>query len=221
MKRLVSLVIFASVFFLQGCATYYSVRINGFSDARESGGLIPPGASFYIMENKNSKNPIFEKEISLKIGKLLVQKGYRLESYDNADMILSFVYSISSGRNVSDIRPVYQPQETGTIRTIKPNGSVSTSFVTFPGYTQYYPYKVTVYTSSLILEVSDAASVKEAREEKKLWIGEIASTSENADLRDTINYLLVACFQYFGENTSKSVSLNISGSDARIKDLSH
>ncbi len=213
-KKLVLVVL---AVFLSGCATYYNVRVNGYLDKSHIQTAIKSGVSFYVLENKNAKNPILESEIKSKIENSLREKSCRLESENKADFYLSYMYAISSGRHVSEIMPVYYPGDTGTIQTYDSSGKTTSSIVTFPGYTVYVPHKMTVYTSSLSLKVIDASLFRNNKEENSVWIGEALSTSQNSDLRETINYLLVASFEHFGENTSRGVVSNIYENDSRVK----
>jgi hypothetical protein len=148
-----------------------------------------------------------------------VQNAYRLDSYEKADFYLGFNYSMGAGRSVYEPMPVYIPPETGTVRTFEEGGEKKTSFVTFPGYTTYVPQKFTIFSSSLTLEVLDAQRVRNLKEEKRVWIGETICTSQNPDLREIINYLLVAAFERFGENTGRSVLANIADNDPKVKAL--
>ncbi|MDD5729971.1 MAG: hypothetical protein PHN57_02455 [Candidatus Omnitrophica bacterium] len=210
-------IILVSLFFLSGCATYYTVRTNGYLDTVNTAGRIPVNSSFCVLTSQNARNPILETEIKLKIEKLLTQRGYRIESFEKADFALSFIYTMGPGRTVTEITPVYSPPETGTIQTFSSSGRTRTSIITYPSHTAYVPYRETVYTSSLTIEVSEANSLKSSREEKKIWIGEAYSTSVNPDLRDAVNYLLVGAFEHFGENTGRSLIANIAENDSRIK----
>jgi hypothetical protein len=219
MKKI--LLIISISIFLSGCATYYNVRVNGYLDTTHNLAPITPGASFFVLENKNASNPIFDAEIKSKIEKLLKEKDYSLQSYDKADFYLEFIYTLSSGKSISDIRPVFNPPETETVQTYTSSGKTRTSFVTFPGYTTYVPYKTIVYTPSLTLDVFDASFFRDSKERKTIWIGETANTSQNPDLREVINYLLVASFEHFGENTGKSVIVSMPEDDPRIKSILH
>jgi hypothetical protein len=67
------------------------------------------------------------------------------------------------------------------------------------------------------LKVIDANALRNNKQENLVWIGEALSTSRNSDLRDTVNYLLVASFEHFGENTSRGVVSSIGENDLRIK----
>lgn len=217
MKR-IALVILGVLIF-SGCATYYPVRVNDYLYPTPAAAPIPEGAAFFVLENKNEKNPILEAEIKSKIEVLLRGKGHRISSYEQADFCISFTYSISSGKTISEIRPEYVPGETGVIQTYKPDGITRTSIVTFPGYTAYVPYRVTVFTSALTLNVLEAGALRNNNVRRIVWIGENSSTSQNPDLRDMINYLLVAAFEHFGENTGKSIIINVPRDDQRVREM--
>jgi hypothetical protein len=201
---------------LSGCATYYHVRVNGYLDTAKSQTPIPAAATFFVLENKNARNPIFESQIKSRIEKLLQQKGYRLNPKETADFYLSFIYVMGSGRTVTDVRPQYSPGETEAIRTYDSKGEVRTAIVTFPGYTTYVPYQYTVYTAVLTLEVIDGALVRNSKEEEKIWIGESSTTVQNPDQREIVNYLLVAAFDHFGENTQKSIAAKLKENDPKV-----
>lgn len=203
--------------FLSGCAAYYNVRVNGYLDKALIQPAIKPGASFYVLENKAPKNPFLEFEIKSKIEKALREKGYRLEPENKADFYLSYMYAISSGKHASEIMPVYYPGDTGTIQTYDSGGKTTSSIVTFPGYTAYVPHKMIVYTSSVSLKAIDANLFRNNKQEITVWIGEALSTCQNSDLRDMINFLLVACFEHFGENTFRGVVSHIYENDPRVK----
>jgi hypothetical protein len=216
MKRLF-LIMVALV--LGGCATAYQVRFNGYLDTERPHKAIERGASFCVLENKSAKNPILESEIKAKIEMLLVQNGYRLDSYEKADFFLGFNYSIGAGRTVYESMPVYIPPETGTIRSYEGGREKRTSFITYPGYTTYVPQNFTLYSSSLILDVFDAQRKRDMKEEKPVWIGETFSSSRNSDLREIIDFLLVAAFEHFGEDTGKSLQISVSGKNPWIRQL--
>ena len=88
---------------LSGCATYYSVRMNGYLDTQNTTKQIAPGASFCVLQNKDSKNPILDSEIKTKVEKLLLQKGYKIASYEQADFYLSYFYGIGPGRSATEV----------------------------------------------------------------------------------------------------------------------
>lgn len=211
--------IFLSFVFLSGCATTYRVKFNGYLDITQTNTPIPPGSSFFVISEKNVKNPIFENEIKSKIEGLLKQRGFNIGSFENADFFIDFVYSMSAGRVVTEIAPVYHSGGVGTVRTFSSSGRTSISYIDYPGYTTYYPHKYTVYTSTLVMDVLDAGIYRASKGKKNIWIGEASNCSEYPDIREAINYLLAASFGYFGQDTHASVTTNISRDDPRMKEL--
>jgi hypothetical protein len=192
------------------------VRVNGYLDTTRSQTPIPAAASFFVLENKTAGNPIFESQIKSQIEKLLQRKGYRLSPKETADFYLSFIYVMGSGRTKTDVRPQYSPGETGTIQTYDSKGEVRTSIVTFPGHTTYVPYQYTVYPAVLTLEVIDGALIRKSKQEEKIWVGESSTTAQNPDQREVVDYLLVAAFDHFGENTQKSITANLKENDPKV-----
>jgi len=195
------------------------VKFNGYSNKAQPEISIPLSATFCVIENKDARNPLFEAEIKSKIEKLLRQKGYNIVAYDQAEFYLSFNYSMGQARVVTEIVPFYNPSETATIQTVSSTGRSRTSYVTYSGSTTYLPQKFTVYTPTLVLEALDAKLLRSTKEEKKVWIGEAAYTTPEPNLRDTVNYLLFATFEHFGENTRKSMTIKVSGSNPKVKEL--
>lgn len=203
---------------VQGCVSY-PVRFNGYlSPQAAQNAILTPEQTFYITEEENAKNLLFSTEIRDKIGGLLQGKGYRPVTRERAAFFLTYNYSITPGI-VSGIRPETQPPGTGTINTFTENGKTRTSYVTFPGYTVYVPYRYTVYTAILQVQALDARDARSTKDNRPLWIGESSLTSQNPDLRELINYLLVETFAHFGENTRKSIKHSISSKDPRVQEL--
>lgn len=187
-----------------GCSRI-EVRVNGFT----STGIalqLPAHASIAVAEDPNAQNPIFEKEIAGKIQKLLSSKGYSVPSSEKAEYNLAFHYGIDSGRTITGAMPIHHTVGTGTKHTYYGTG-----------YTTYMPYSHTVYTRWLILYLTDAKKFKETRKIEHMWIGEVISSGSSTDLRSVINYMLVAAFEHFGDNTKKQIRMTIPGDDERVK----
>lgn len=185
-----------------GCSRI-EVRVNGFT----STGIalqVPTHTSITVVEDPNAQNPIFEKEIAGKIQKLLSSKGYSVPSSEKTEYNLTFNYGIDSGRTIVGAMPVYHP--------------VGTAYTSYGvGYTTYMPYSHTFYTKWLILYLTDAKKFKETRKIEHVWIGEVISSGSSTDLRSVINYMLVAAFEHFGDNTKKQIRKIIPGDDERVK----
>jgi hypothetical protein len=54
------------------------------------------------------------------------------------------------------------------------------------------------------------------KNEKVIWIGEAMISTDSADLRRIVDYLLIVGFEYFGEDTNRQIVVKISSDDPRI-----
>lgn len=217
MKGVLLAVFASSALLLQGCVSY-PVRFNGYAAPGTPASGLFSGKSFYVLEEKKPQNPLLSAEIRNKIDRMLRERGYRLADCAVADFLLDFSYSIHPGV-VYGVRPETQPSETGTINTFNEDGSIRRSYITFPGYTTYVPYRYTAHTAMLQLQALDAAAMRDKSRRRVLWLGECSLTSRNSDLRVVIDYLLVAAFSHFGEDTRRSITAALSPKDPRIREL--
>lgn len=208
----------ALALFLQGCVSY-PVRFSGYLNSQApQAGLASHGQTFYITGDKTAGNQLLSAEIGDKISRLLQDKGYRPAARELADLHITYTYAISPGV-ISGVRPEMQTPGTATVHTFTENGTTRTSYITYPNYTAYVPYRYTVYTANLQLQVLDAHGTQGGKEPRPLWIGESSLTSQNPDLREVVNYLLVGTFEHFGENTGKNIVTSFTSNDPRIKRL--
>jgi hypothetical protein len=202
--RFISLVILLA---LTGCAANYRVVTNTYLD--QSTGLWPPNASFAVVTNPSVPNPIFDREVKAKIEKLLRAKGYKVTSLAEADYQILFSYDIS-GRTETVSRHEYV---TGPpiIQRFQVTGSNTYQTAVTAGYSYLtvVPETYTVYSSRFFIRVLDAKALQETKEEKVLWVGDTINESDTSDLRLLIDYLLVATFQYFGQNTGRNVEVTV------------
>jgi hypothetical protein len=54
------------------------------------------------------------------------------------------------------------------------------------------------------------------RDEGLVWLGEAMTGTEDPELREAINYLLVGCIEYLGKDTAEWVTMRIERDDPRI-----
>jgi hypothetical protein len=209
-----------AVFFVAGIIAFgcgparYDVRVNGYTDPAAPAGIAPGGA-FCIMENKDAKNPLLDKEVQEKIGRLLTRLNYRLVPYDKAEYLLFFNYGLG-GERPTVILPDYYPYA-GFGFGGGYWGRGSSIFVapwfSFPPAGE----AVALYDRWLLLKVVDAKTYREkGQQQQTLWVGEARSTGTSTDLRTSLNYLLLAAFQKFGQNTGQAVSLTISQPEVQV-----
>jgi hypothetical protein len=207
MKRIIAAV--ASIwlgFGLSGCAaTSYDIKVNGYTDPSIPQQILF-GGSFFVIENKDAKNPLLEKEVQGKINKLLEKHGYQLAPYDRADYYLFFTYGIGQERSTTVVMPDY-----GWGFGVGSGFPCYRNSYFFVGpFISYYPYyPETYYDRFLLINVVDGKYYREKGEFRTLWVGEARSTGTSSDLRIVLNYLLLADFKEFGKNTQKAIGVEI------------
>ena len=203
---------------LCGCGpTLYNVKVNGYTDPAAPA-LIAPGGSFFVIENQQAKNPLLEKEIAGKINKLLTNRGFSLSAYEQAQYYLFFSYGIGQELAASVAMPDYSygfGLGGGPGYGWRGGGSY---FFAAPFFT-FYPTPENLYSRWLLLNVVDGKYYREKGEFRTIWVGEARSTGTSADLRTAINYLLLADFQQFGQNTGKAVSVEINEAAPQVQGL--
>jgi hypothetical protein len=199
-----------------GCATArtYQVQVNGYTEAAAP--LLAPGASFFVIEDQKAQNPLLEKEVKAKIDKLLEKHHYLLAPYDQAQYYVLFTYGMGA------------PQ---TVSTAAPSWGLGVGFGTgwwgppaaygfyWPGYGPYYTETRPLYDRWVRLTVVEGKYYRDTGGSRPVWVGEARSTGSSSDLREVLNFLLVAVFEQFGKNTGKAVPATIKQKDPRVVDL--
>jgi hypothetical protein len=190
-------------FLTVGCTSSYTVHVNGFSELDRP---IKEGAPIYVAVDPNSRNPIFDNEIKTKIEILLKSHGYSpTADAEQADCRLIFQVGLDS-RSVYGYTPLYRPYM----------GYHDRYWGGYHfGYTGYVPYVDTYYDQWLVLKVF-APETDAIKNEKVIWIGEAMISTDSADLRRIVDYLLIVGFEYFGEDTNRQIVVKISSDDPRI-----
>ena len=194
--------------FSLGCAASYNVGVNGYSASGQNL-QISQVSSIYIIEDSNAPNPILEKEVAAKIRNLLTDRGYNT-GIDKADFYLLFDYGIDPGQAVTDAIPVYHAGRYDEHRF---------SSLHRHGYTTYIPYSSMVYTRWLLLRLVDGQAYAVSQKAEPLWICEVASAGMSSDLRQVINYMLIAAFEHLGQDTGRQLTEVIFKTDERVRSL--
>ena len=189
-----------------GCTPSYRVHVNAFADPNRP---VTQGTAVYVAQDPNTGNPILGKQIAAKIDKLLQGYGYNpVATADRANYLLTFEVGFNSNQ-VVDFTPVYRPL--GGFGGRFGRGG----FGGFGGYTAYVPYVDTVYVHWLRMKLytKDGAALNEAN---VVWLGEAMTGANHPELRQAVNYLLVACMEHFGLDTRQWVAMTIQEDDPRI-----
>jgi len=206
---------------LLSCTHHYKISVDTYADRY----LIPNGfsigSSFAIFPDKEDSS-IFSKEVSQKIAQILKDRGYKLESVKKADYVLVFNSAITSTTTKINV-PKYIPGETHTT-----SGSVSGNSGYVGSYSErtessgkivYVEQDYTFFTRGVSVYVYDAKRYRKDKQEDQVWSGLAISSGENNDLRYVVDYLLVSVFSYFGDNTNKSVKINMAEDDEKVRHL--
>ncbi len=191
-----------------GCGVYnYRVRVNGYTEPAAP--AIHPGSSFFVIANKDAKNPLLEREVQEKIEKLLQRQGYQPAPYEKAEYYLLFSYGLGGEAGATVVMPDYDTYAGFGIGT----GYWGRYASIFVGPYFSFPLSgeaVALYDRWLLIKVVDGNYYRDQGQFRTVWVGEARSTGASSDLRTILNYLLVADFKEFGKNTGKAVTLEIS-----------
>jgi hypothetical protein len=193
------------VFLSIGCTGSYTVVVNGYSSTGRDV-EIPQGASVSVVTDSNVPNPILEKEVAAKIETLMRDQGYGTETA-TPDYYLLFDFGINGGQVVTDLVPIHHPGFYYPYRY--------PHFRWF-GYTTYVPYSEVVYTRWLSLKLIDGKTYRASENAEPLWIGDVASAGMSTDLREVVNYMLIAAFDHFGQDTQRQIVETIPANDDRV-----
>ena len=191
---------------ISGCL--YSIRINGFKGTDFD---IVKEKKVYVYENIQAPNLLLEKEVSKKLKVALKMKGYvPVDNIEGADYVLLSIYGIGPGITVTNVHSATHTNSginayTGKAELV-PQVKVSTSTNTlYPRFLTMTLYNAKVFTLS--------------QNPEPLWIGDIQSNGGSSDLRNVIDYLIVAGFEYFGEDTGEQKKKTMVSTDEQVKKL--
>ncbi|MEX0940233.1 MAG: hypothetical protein WDZ41_02645 [Candidatus Babeliales bacterium] len=216
-------ILFFCILLLSGCRRKVYVTSNTFADVK----TIPKGfsidSSFYIT-SLNQINKLLSNEISQKISVILTDKGYVIRDAKDADFLLVFNFAIEESKQIINI-PQYIPGQTstttGTVRN--PYGFTAAQYqqqTTSSGNIIYIPVERMFYSKGIVIYVYDANEYRKTKKEELIWQGSAVTCDESNDLREAIDYLLVAASQDFGRSTGRNKQIQINVDNKLIEKLS-
>lgn len=217
--RPLSLMFFLSVLAgalaFSGCAAAtYQVQVNGYTDPAAPAPFAP-GATFWVMDNKETKNPLLDREVKAKINLLLEERGYGVVPFEKAAYYLFFSYGMGTASAANVAMPDYAVGFGLGYGYYWPR-----SYAFFwPGYVTYPGYAEPLYDRWLLVNVAEGEHYRETGRFRTVWVGEVRSTGTSSDIREVINSLLLAAFARFGQNTGKAVKVEINRNDPRLRQL--
>ncbi len=197
------IIILAAALGVSGCTAGYRVYVNGYAEGTAA---IGRHATLYVAADPNSPNPIFEKQIKAGAETLLRDYGYTIaEEPGTADYQVTFHHGMKS-ETVMGYTPAYRPH-------FGARGGYPDALQF--GHSTYTPYMDTLYDQWLILRLFPAGPT-DADAPNPVWVGEATMSTDRAELRETVHYLLIGCIEYLGVDTERKVALTIRKDDPRL-----
>jgi len=184
-----------SILLLTGCTQSYIVHVSGFAEAQSQ---IPPNIRIYVVTDPNAENPLYDKEIKAKIVKLLSSRGFLPVDDPASEYTMTFQTGMLS----------HLVQDTQYVSGGFAHGRRHHTFIN-GGY--YVPYIRTEWDQWL--------QIKVLRGDKAVWVGEASTSKYYTEKRRGIDYLLVGIFDIFGQDTHKTITIEITEKDQRIAAL--
>lgn len=212
MKAIKFLLLLSLPLLLYSCTRQYAITTNTYAD----NALIPEGfphSSRFAISSPQKETPLLTKEISNKIAKILLQNGYEVTESHNADYLLSFSYGMTSDTHTVAV-PTYIPGPSETTYGEIYSGGKTMVYreeCCSPGTILYTPELVTLFTHSFEAQVFKLGATD------PLWQGSCSCSSDNSDIRNVMDYLLVTSFKYFGQNTHQCLRLSLEEGDPCVK----
>lgn len=85
--------------------------------------------------------------------------------------------------------------------------------------TAYVPHEMIAFNKAIIIQIYDANAYKNSMGEKKVWQSIACNFDEDGDLRNSLDFLLIASLEYLGKDTQRFVSVSLRNNSKEIKDL--
>ena len=205
-----------------GC-TGYNIRVTTYL-SHELGFPAPRSdIRVGVVTRSEPAEPLLEAEVKRKIEWLLRDRGYAVGPVEDCDYMLTAFFAIDAGTTATRSYPVYHPgrRTTRHLRTCR--GEWITEITRLPGRTTYRSRSYTYFTRHLGMTLYHRqrwlAAGEEDIAEAIAWRSDATSRGDSSDLRRVVDYLLVAAFGFFGEDTGKQVPVSLATSDERVRSL--
>lgn len=204
------LVIALLVFYACASSLFYNVRVNGYTGGKPFG---LNGKRIFVYTNEQAENPLFEYEVANKIKKALVMKGHiPVDSLSDAECVLVFNYGIDTGRPVT---------YASTYSTSHYELNIFTGQFERQPMLRTEVGTSTEFTRRLLLGLFETKDFPLSQKPKPIWFGDVISTGSSSDLRKVIDFLIIAGFEHFGEDTGEQKLHILFQTDERIKKLNY
>lgn len=207
----------ATVLLLSSCAHNIYISHNSFADTKAIPLGFPHFTSFTV-EPLNHKDPMLSQEITTKIEHLLEKNGYIIEEEMHTHYYVLFDYHMEQFEKTVTVEKYVPGQTITSYGSVLSNGKAKL----YQGQTQTAGSFVSVpevhrfFNKTLTIQVYDAKEYRNDAHAKPVWKETAKCCDENDDLRDSLDYLLITAFEFFGRNTQKNIETIISSDDKDI-----
>jgi hypothetical protein len=206
-----------------GCATRFQSRINTYLSHDLPFPSTEQNVRVAVVAEADPDEPLLEREVTRKVEHLLRERGYAVGSLEETDYVLLASFAIDSGNTVSGTYDVSVPGETVRTHYYTRRGWRGTRITRLHWRREQRFYSYTIFTCFLGMTLYDhpryLAADQEHRDQAIVWQSTTMSSGSSSDLRSVIDYLLVATFEYFGQDTGKQVREALSEGSRRVKAL--
>lgn len=220
-RRLI-MIVSAFALGLPGC-TSYGIRVTTYLSDDLPFPTAQADVRIAVVAKTEPTEPLLEVEVRKKIERLVREHGYSIGSVDDCHYILSAFFTMDDGTTATGSYPVYHAGGTATTNIYTSSGQWATATTQLPGTTSYRSYSYVYFTRYLGLTLYERKRWLESGEkdlaETIAWRSTTTSSGSSSDLRQVIDYLLVATFDYFGEDTAKEVRRTLRRGNRRVKAL--
>lgn len=215
-----SLILMVMALLLSSCAHNIYISHNSFADTKAIPLGFPHFTSFTV-EPLNHKDPMMSQEITTKIEHLLEKNGYLVEEEMHAHYYVLFDYHMEQFDQTVTVEKYVPGQTITSYGSVLSNGKAKL----YQGQTQTAGSFVSVpevhrfFNKALTIQVYDAKEYRNDAHAKPVWKETASCCDENDDLRDSLDYLLITAFEFFGRNTQKNIETIISSDDKDVSEL--
>ncbi len=203
---------------LVGCGKM--VTVNAYLDPARSQGLFP-GATFAVLPQARTGNPLLEREVADKIGLVLTNSMYRLAPPQAAEYLLTYSFGSDISQH-NEMKAIHEPGRKVNVVTTDRDGRKQTTVVEEEGRTRYVPQLVTSHAYSLRLVVYLNREQGQIRRDLAVWSADVTASDREegyysqGDLRDALNYLIVGGVSVLGQAGGQPVSFLVKDDDPRL-----
>ena len=205
---------------LPACGHKICIKHNAYANTKHIPQGFPYFSSFTV-ETVNHDDPMLSQEITHKIEHMLQKNGYCIQHESKAHYYVLFDYHMKRTKKTIPVEK-YIPGKTiishGS-ELVNGRAKLYQEETQTPGSWIYVPEEHTFFTKSIIIQVYDAQHYRTGSKPTPIWQETANCCDENGDLRDSLDYLLVTAFKYFGKNTQKNIETTISSDDKDVAEL--